>query len=172
MTFFSRCPTIAFPQIPLFLGLLTLSASAALAVEQDVRLVPQITAGTAGLEPGLALEWRGLDLAPVIIRPEIFVSEDGHPGGGGAILYDLTSVAGLPSRHALAVGPRAVYHHSDEYGWEVDGMVTWGYSLTNAIDKPNRHVIGVLGAIGVAHDLEHDESDVGVTGGVFYAFRL
>jgi hypothetical protein len=51
-------------------------------------------------------------------------------------------------------------------------MVTWGYSLTNAIDKPNRHVIGVLGAIGVAHDLEHDESDVGVTGGVFYAFRL
>ena len=144
---------------------------ASAAVEDDLRIVPQITAGTAGFEPGVALEWRSKDLSPVIVRPEAFISEDGRPGGGAALLYDATSMFDFRNRQSFAIGPRAVYHNSDESGWEVDAMATWTIELSGS-HRPWEHSVGVLGAIGVRHDKEDNENDVGATGGAFYSYRF
>jgi hypothetical protein len=32
--------------------------------------------------------------------------------------------------------------------------------------------LGALAAVGVVHDTKHDETDVAVSGGIFYAFRF
>ena len=160
-------PTYRIPAL-LCLAVLATGASAA----EDIRLVPQLLFGTAGIEPGLALEWRSWDMSPLVIRPEGLVSEDGRLGGGAALLYDLAPSVGLSRRTALAIGPRAVYHHADDYGWEVGGLATLGYTLDGATGQSGHHVVGLLGAVGAVHDLRHDEADVGVTGGLFYAYRL
>lgn len=137
----------------------------------DLRLVPQVAVGTSGFEPGLALEWRGTGVNNLIVRPEVLISEDHHLGGGGALLFDLTSSTDLPSRQALAIGPRVVYHHADDSGWEVDALATWSFELSDAV-KPWRHSIGALAALGVLEDRKHDGVDLGVTVGGFYAFRF
>lgn len=165
-------PSIINPTILACIVGLAAVGSSASAVENDVRIIPQITAGTAGVEPGLALEWRGLDGRPsFILRPEVFVSEDGRVGAGGAILYDVSPNLELPRRQALAVGPRVVYHNADHFGWEADVMATWSYDLLIR-QRPWQHAIGVLGAVGVAHDKEHDDTDVGASAGVFYSYRF
>ena len=145
--------------------------SCAYAVEDDLRIVPQIMAGTSGVEPGVALEWRASDLAPLIVRPEVLISEDGRPGGGAAVLWDISTTIDLRGRQAFAVGPRAVYHNSDESGWEIDAMATWTYDLIGGI-RPWRHALGVLGAVGIVRDKEQDETDVGASGGIFYSYRF
>jgi hypothetical protein len=158
--------------LTVFSAIVVMSATVATAaVDEDLRILPQITAGTAGFEPGVALEWRSKDLKPVIVRPEVFISEDGRPGGGAALLYDATSVFDLRRRQSLAIGPRAVYHNSDESGWEVDAMATWTIELSGS-HRPWEHAVGVLGALGVRHDKEENENDIGATGGAFYSYRF
>lgn len=141
------------------------------AEEQSVRLVPQVAYGTAGLEPGLAGEWRHANLPGLIVRPELLLSEDAKLGGGAAVLYDLTGHMELPARQSLAVGPRIVFHHADDTGWEASGLATWSYELPET-SGGWQHAVGVLGALGISQDREHDDHDLAATAGVFYAIRL
>ncbi len=148
---------------------LALSVSAASAAEHDIRIVPQILAGTAGVEPGVALEWRGLDQPLLVVRPEVFINEDAEIGAGGSVLFDISSRLDLQQRHAVAVGPRLVYHNSDQYGWEADVMATWSYDLMSG-NRSWQHSVGALGALGLADDKKHDEMDLGASVGIFYAY--
>lgn len=148
---------------------LTSVGSTASAVDNDLRLIPQITAGTAGVEPGLALEWRGMDRSALILRPELFLSEDGDLGGGAAVLYDISDDLDLPKQQAVAVGPRVVHHNSDQYSWEADAMATWSFDLMGE-SRAWQHALGVLGAIGIAHDKEDDENVLGASVGIFYSY--
>ena len=159
---------------PIFLrliGLFMATGAGAYALDNDVRLVPQLAYGTAGFEPGLALEWHQPDAHGLIVRPELLLIEDDKLGGGGAILFDLSSSLELPSRHAVAIGPRVVYHHANHYGWEADGMLTWSVDL-EAAAQPWRHSVGLLGALGLVEDNRRNDTDVGATVGIFYAFRF
>lgn len=142
-----------------------------LGADNDLRIVPQVMVGTAGFEPGVALEWRAGDFERVVFRPEVFVNEDGRIGGGGAILYDLSPELNLPKDQALSVGPRFVQHNADDTGWEFDGMLSYAISLSSNV-KPWRHAVGALGALGVRQDRERDQTGVGASVGAFYSFRF
>ena len=141
------------------------------AADDDLRIVPQVMVGTAGFEPGVALEWRAGEMERVVFRPEAFISEDGRLGGGGAILYDLSTDLNLPHGQALSVGPRFVGHNSDDTGWEADALVSYVVSLSG-VAKPWRHAIGALGALGVRDNREDDRHDLGASAGIFYSFRF
>lgn len=167
----SPCEPAIVPGILACAMAMTLAGTTASAVENDLRILPQITAGTAGVEPGLALEWRGMDRTTLILRPEVFLSEDQNVGAGAAILYDISPSLGLAKRQAIAVGPRIVYHNSDQYSWEADAMATWSLDLKSG-SRAWQHAIGVLAAVGVVHDKEDDENDMGASGGIFYSYKF
>lgn len=139
--------------------------------DHDLRIVPQLVVGTAGVEPGVALEYRTASLNRMIIRPEVFLNEDSRVGGGGALLYNVGESFDLPHEQALAFGPRLVSHNSDKNSWEFDAMATYGISLSS-MTQPWRHAVGLLAAVGVRHDKEHDEARIGANGGIFYSFRF
>ena len=139
------------------------------AADTDVRLVPQLVIGTAGFEPGVAVEIRGLARPELVLRPEVLLNEDGRLGVGGALLYDVSTGMDLPSRHAVAIGPRVLYHNSDHYGWAADAMATWGYDLAPE-QRAWRHSIGALATVGALQDRKHDDTDLGASVGIFYAF--
>lgn len=167
-----------FHSLPSHLGLCGVAMTLALslpattyAAEDTLSIVPQVVAGTAGFEPGLALEWRSSQIGHFIIRPEISLSEDERIGGGGAILYDLSNDLRLPHDQALSVGPRFVAHNSDETGWEVDAMATYAMAFGD-MTQNWRHSAGVLAAVGVRDDRRDNEKDIGASGGVFYSFRF
>ncbi len=141
------------------------------AADDSLSIVPQLVAGTAGFEPGVALEWRSTNIGRFILRPEVFLSEDERIGGGGAILYDLSNDLHLSAMHALSVGPRFVAHNSDDTGWEVDAMATYAFAFGDMSEKW-RHSAGVLAAVGVRDNRHDDKNDVGASGGVFYSFRF
>jgi len=153
------------------LGLILATGACAYALDADVRLVPQLEMGSSGFEPGIAAEWRDAERHAFVIRPELFLNEDGGLGGGAAVLGDFSRSIDLPTRYAVAAGPRLVYHNSDDSGWEVDAMLTMGCDLSN-INDSWRHSVGLIGAIGALEDTEHDDVDVGVTAGIYYAYRL
>lgn len=163
-SFLPTCPVLQR------LALLCTCAGVCLAAETQISVVPQLALGTAGLEPGLAVEWRASSLLPIVLRPEVLLNEDGDIGGGGSVLYELTRGAVLPNRQAIAFGPRIVHHQADDTGWEAGLLATWGYDLDAG--RPWRHSVGVLGAVGAQEDRKHDDWDVGLTGGIFYAFRF
>lgn len=152
------------------IALLVAGICTAPAAEQDIRLVPQLAFGTSGLEPGIALEVRTGRIQPLIVRPEVLLNEDGRLGVGAALLFDISSATRLSERQALAIGPRLVYHHADESGWEADAMATWGIDLSGRLAW--RHSVGVLAAIGALHDPEDDDTGIGLTGGIYYAYHL
>jgi hypothetical protein len=155
------------PSVLVWAAALALAGPVA-AADMDLRLVPQVMVGTAGLEPGAALEWRGWHPRP-ILRPEAFINEDGRVGGGGAILHDLSTALGLPMRHALAAGPRVVHHNSDDYDWEADALVIWSYDLVGGA-RSWRHSVELIGAAGVVRDKDDDDYGLGLSAGVGYAF--
>lgn len=73
-------------RFPTFTSVKSIPALAALALsagvlaplwgaEDDLRIVPQVMVGTAGFEPGMAIEWRAGEMEHVIFRPEAFISE-------------------------------------------------------------------------------------------------
>lgn len=155
-------------------GLIALCAiigSQACAEDRDLRLVPEIMIGTAGFEAGFAVELRGLNMPKLAVRPEAFINEDGRVGVGGSVLYDVSVGMDLPSRHAFAIGPRVVYHNSDDSGWEADALATWSYELADNTSSWHP-AVGLLGALGMYHDKRHDDEDVGATIGVFYSFNF
>lgn len=153
-------------------GIACASGAGALSAEDtDLRIVPQLVVGTAGIEPGVALEYRTGNLNRMVIRPEVFLSEDSRIGGGGALLYEVAESFDLPREHALAVGPRFIVHNSDETSWELDAMATYSVSLS-AMTQPWRHAVGVLAALGIRNDRERDETRFGANAGVFYSFRF
>lgn len=153
------------------IALLAVAAAGAWAADSDIRLVPQLAVGTAGFEPGLALEWRGSNHPGLVVRPELLLSEDGDLGGGLAVLCDLTPKLGLRAEQSVAVGPRIVYHNSDDTGWEASALGTWSYDLGGGPDSW-RHAVGVLAALGLSEDRRQDDIDLAATVGVFYAFHL
>lgn len=141
------------------------------AADDDLRIVPQLVVGTAGIEPGVALEYRTANLDHMVLRPEVFLSEDSRIGGGAALLYEIGDMFELPRAHALAIGPRFVAHNSDDTGWELDAMATYGVSLSS-MTQPWRHALGVLAAVGVRNDKVHDETRIGANVGIYYSFRF
>ena len=157
--------------VMLAIGLQAFLSTTTHAADDSLSIVPQAVAGTAGFEPGIAVEWRSTQIGRFIIRPEVSLSEDERIGGGGAILYDLSSDLHLPAEHALSVGPRFVAHNSDDTGWEVDAMATYAIAFGDLTQKW-RHSAGVLAAVGVREDRRDDENDIGASGGVFYSFRF
>lgn len=162
-------PTLcsSLPLISLFVAAMATAA----AMDGDIRLVPQIAVGSSGFEPGFAVEVRTPGPQQFVVRPEMLISEDGDLGVGGALLVELSKSADMPSRQALAVGPRLVYHNADRRGWEGDMLATWGFDLSDGAANW-RHSVGALAAGGVLHDPRNDELDLGLTVGIFYAFRL
>lgn len=161
------CTSIRFTLV----ALLTAAMATASALENDIRLVPELALGTSGLEPGFAIEVRTAGVHPVIVRPELLLSEDGHLGVGGALLVDISPQARLANRQALAVGPRIVYHNANDSSWEADAMATWAFDLSDGI-VPWRQSVGALAALGLLRDPEHEDYGIGLTAGVFYAYRL
>lgn len=155
----------------LAIALLASALSTAMAMDGDVRLVPQLAIGSSGFEPGLAVELRNADTPTLIVRPEILLSEDGTLGAGGALLIDLATTAQMPARQSLAIGPRVVFHNADRSGLEADMMGLWGFDLSDGVGTW-RHSVGLLAAGGVLRDPRHDELDLGITAGIYYAFRL
>lgn len=136
------------------------------------RLGVQVLAGTSGIEPGAYAEWR-LSEAGLQLRPEVFINEDGKVGAGGAIAWE-PGFIDLPKRHALAFGPRVVYHNSDESGWEVNLLAIWSFDLVPS--QHGRHYLEVIGAVGVLEEQEEDgddeESVVGASIGIGYGFQF
>ena len=83
---------------------------------------------------------------------------------------------GLPDRHSLSIGPRVVYHNSDESGWEADVQAIWSLDLAPA--HKGRHFLEVIGAVGA---LEHDDKDdanddkkvrLGASIGIAYGYQF
>lgn len=150
-------------------ALLLCAGASVCAADNDVRIVPQLMVGTSGFEPGVALEWRGPANPDVILRPELLISEDGRLGGGGAILLGLSSKLDLPAKQAVAIGPRIVFHHAEDSGWEADVLATWSYELSSDT-RSWRQSVGAIAALGVVRDQEAHEFDLGVSAGLFYSF--
>jgi len=56
------------------------------AADESIRISPQIMVGTAGVEIGVAGEFRLGMWEPVNIRPEVFINDDADVGGGPSVL--------------------------------------------------------------------------------------
>ena len=134
------------------------------------RIVAQVLGGTSGIEPGIAAEWRFND-DHLVVRPEIFLSEDAEVGGGASVAWELTFFD-LPDRHAINLGPRVVYHNSDDSGWEADLQAVYSYDLLGS--PHGHHYLEVIGAIGFLRDTSDDNHDtkVGASIGVGYGFQF
>lgn len=158
------------PLIALAPLLLAATAITGHAADDSLSLVPQVLVGSSGFEPGLAVEYRPAGESRLIVRPEVFISEDERIGAGGAVLWDIRSSTRLPDRHSLAFGPRVVYHNSDDHGLEIAGLGIYGFDLGG--DRSWRHSLEAFAAIGTVRDRKHDDMDMGITIGGAYAFRF
>lgn len=136
------------------------------------RVGAQVLAGTSGIEPGAFAEWRFSEPG-LLLRPEVFINEDGHIGFGGAVAWE-PGFIDLPERHALALGPRLVYHNSDESGWEIDLMAIWSFDLIPS--RHGRHYLEIIGAVGALEEEDEDGGDeetvVGASIGIGYGFQF
>jgi hypothetical protein len=126
------------------------------------RIVPQILFGTSGFEPGVAAEWRFTADRMALVRPEVFINEDGRIGGGVSLGYELGFH--LPDGHSLSIGPRIVFHNSDDSGWEGDAMVIYHMNV-RPDGQATRHYIDVIGAVGVLEDKSKDDDNSEARGG-------
>ncbi len=138
--------------------------------ELSPRLSAQLLVGTAGFEPGLAAEWRWRQSEGALsARPEIFVNDDGRIGGGASLGWRV-DWSGMNTRHDLTIGPRIVFHNSDDDGWEASAMAIYAIPITSI--QPERHFIQVIGAVGVLEDTDDDDTDIAATMGAAYALRF
>jgi len=152
--------------VPLFtVGLAQLAAA-----DGSIRVAPEVLVGTPGFEIGVAMEFRSDSWEGITVRPELLLNNDGKIGGGAAILWSLTDTIDLPERQDLAVGPRLIYHNSDDDGFEVSAMGMWSITVGAAPTSP--HAIEVLAALGVLQDREHDDADIAASAGAAYAYRF
>ena len=134
------------------------------------RIVAQVMAGTAGFEPGAAAEWR-FGEPHLLVRPEVFFNEDHHLGFGASVGWEL-DFFNLPERHVITIGPRVVYHNSDDYGWGADALAIWHFDLVPS--QKGRHFLEVIGAIGAIEEEKAGDNDVelGASVGVGYGFQF
>ncbi len=136
------------------------------------RLVVQALVGTSGFEPGIAAEWRLRD-QDIVLRPEGFISEDGRVGGGASVNWNLRFFD-LPDNQRLTVGPRVVYHNSDDSGWEADALAIWHLDLVPS--QRGRHFLEVIGALGVLQNKEegpdYNDAEFGASIGVGYGYQF
>lgn len=134
------------------------------------RVGAQVLAGTSGIEPGIFAEWR-LREAQLQLRPELFINEDGNLGGGGAIAWE-PGFFDLPERHSLALGPRVVFHNSDESGWEVDLLAIWSFDLIPS--QRGRHYLEFIAAVGALEEEDDDDDQTifGASAGIGYGFQF
>jgi len=148
-----------------------LAAADGLGVEEP-RVAAQLLFGTAGFEPGLAVEMAlgRLDHA-IIGRPEVFVNEDGKIGGGLTVGWDIGDRLILDGDD-LMVGPRVVYHNGDDHGWELSAAAIYSLPMFNARAP---HHVQVIAAGGIMEDKEGDDDSemrFGVTFGASYAYQF
>ncbi len=141
-----------------------------------LRIVPQIMVGTSGFEPGLAVEFRLRSPDALILRPEVFVNDDGV-GGGAAVLWSLAKPFHLGDRSDFAIGPRLVHHNADDHGLEASALAIWNITLGN--DLARRHSIEILGALGVVDAIDKDNNnnddhsiEFAASVGAAYAYRF
>lgn len=136
----------------------------------STRLIGELMLGTSGFEPGIAAELRTVGLAH-IIRPEIFLNEDFRPGFGISVAWNLTFLD-LPDRQMISVGPRAVYHNSDNSGWEADAMAIWHMNMGSK--QRSQHYLEVIGTLGALQDKDDDRRDtvIGASAGLAYGFQF
>lgn len=164
------------PHLFLVTALIGATALPVLAAEPHADHLPRVGAnvlvGTSGIEPGAFAEWR-LSGPDLLLRPEAFINEDGRVGFGGAVAWELDFIK-LPEHHRLAVGPRVVYHNSDESGWEADVMAIWSIDLVAS--QRGRHYLEIIGAVGVLEEEEDNDKDeesvVGASVGIGYGFQF
>ncbi len=169
-----RSALFVIPLFALALGGVPLTAADLLAPNHNPalpRLVAQALVGTSGFEPGIAAEWRLGHDADIVVRPEVFLNEDADVGGGASLSWELRFLD-LPDRQSLTVGPRVVYHNSDDSGWEADAMAIW--SLDFCTQPRGRHYLEVIGAVGVRQDEPDgkDDTKLGASIGVGYGFQF
>ncbi len=134
------------------------------------RLVGQVLFGTAGFEPGIAAEWR-FGEPHLLVRPEVFLNEDSRAGIGASLGWELNFLA-LSERHAITIGPRVVYHNSDDYGWGADAMAIWHFDLIPS--QRGRHFLEVIATGGVIEEEKDGDSDAepGFSVGAAYGFQF
>lgn len=164
------------PHLFLATALIGATVLPVLAADPPAEHVPRVgvnvLVGTSGIEPGIFAEWR-LSGPDLLLRPEVFINEDGRAGFGGAVAWEL-DFFDLPERHRLAVGPRVVYHNSDESGLEADVMAIWSIDLVAS--QRGRHYLEIIGAVGVLQEEDEngddDERVVGASGGIGYGFQF
>ena len=136
------------------------------------RVVAQVLIGTSGFEPGVAAEWRFGDYG-MLVRPEVFINEDANAGGGASIGWELSFLP-MMEGSCITLGPRVVYHNSDDKGWEADALAIWHCDLVPS--QKGRHFLEVIGAIGVVEtDKDGDnnhQTKVGGTIGIGYGFQF
>jgi hypothetical protein len=163
-----------YPVLALVSSLVIGSASALSAVDEHhdgiPRLVAQAMVGTAGFEPGVAAEWR-FKGPHLLVRPEAFISEDHDLGVGASIGWELTFF-NLPERHTITLGPRVVYHNSDDYGWGADAMAIWHFDLVPS--QRGRHFLEVIGTVGAIEDERRGDNDIdpAISVGAGYGFQF
>lgn len=150
--------------------LLTVGLTHLAAVDGSVCVAPEVLVGTPGFEIGVAMEFRSNSWDGIDLRPELLLNNDGKFGGGAAVLWSLANSIDLPERQALAVGPRLIYHNSDDDGFEVSAMGIWSITVGEAVTSP--HTIEVLAALGVLQDREHNDADIAASVGAAYAYRF
>lgn len=163
-------PTLAVTACAQFASAVDLKADH---VHHDIaipRLVVQVLGGTSGIEPGIAAEWRFRN-ERIVVRPEVFLNEDEDVGGGASIGWNLTFFD-LPDHHAITVGPRVVYHNSDDSGWEADAQAIYSFGFLGGPHR--RHYLEVIGAVGVLEDTsgDDDETEIGASIGAGYGFQF
>lgn len=140
------------------------------AADGSFRIAPQIMVGTTGFEPGVAVEIQTSFWDPITFRPELFINNDGDLGAGAAVLWSLPNTFNLSERHLLAIGPRLVFHNSDDDGLEVSALGMWRIALGNQMS--DHHSIEILASLGVIQDRKHDDADVAAAVGVAYAYKF
>ncbi len=173
--------TVPVRRIAIVAALAAVSVSSGLAVDQlekagddlgNPRLVAQVLFGTSGFEPGVAVEWRFSDKYTALVRPEVFLNEDSRPGFGVSLGCEL-GFLGLPQGQAITVGPRVVYHNSDDSGWAGDVLAIYHFNLRSD-GHATGHFLEAIGALGVLEDKRDDNSGarLGASVGVAYGFQF
>lgn len=168
-------PTYALRRLALP-ALLAVTVFVALPAEDnhDLRILPQITAGTHGFNVGAAFEWRpewGGRHASFIVRPEAFINDDFDFGGGASVLWRFRELVRLEERHDVMIGPRVVHHGGDDHGLEIGVLVGWTLDLQLRGTR-DRHYAQALFGLGAIEDEDDDDTDFGLSVGAAYAYRF
>jgi len=151
-------------------GLALMPLTAADHNEAIPRVGPQVLVGTSGFEPGIFAEWR-FHKTSLVVRPELFLNEDERAGGGASIGWEFSCFS-LPDQHRFIIGPRIVYHNSDESGIEADLMGIWSLDLFPT--HRGRHFLEVITAVGAVEKENQgdDDIEVGASIGIGYGFQF